>query len=223
MKIKTLLASTLVLVAGVALKAQDKLVPFKTAVPPPQLSCKPVMLKVPHLETQADTEARPLVMVSENSTNLALGKPVRSSDKRPVIGELSQITDGDKKSNEGSYVEFDGGLQWVQIDLEKTHKIYAIALWHFHAHVRVYHDIIVQISNDDKFLTGVTTVFNDDHDNSSGLGAGKDKAYVETNKGRVFPVGDTGIGVSGRYVRFYSRGSTANPANHYIEVEVWGE
>jgi len=77
----------------------------------------------------------------------------------------------------------------------------------------------VQISNDPDFLSGVTTVFNNDHDNSSGLGAGKDKAYVDTHKGRVFPV----AGVSGRYVRFYSKGNNVNSANHYIEAEVWGK
>jgi hypothetical protein len=29
--------------------------------------------------------------------------------------------------------------------------------------------------------------------------------------------------VAGRYVRLYSNGNTANTANHYIEVEVWGK
>ncbi|MGY8689571.1 MAG: hypothetical protein ACKVHP_17785 [Verrucomicrobiales bacterium] len=63
------------------------------------------------------------------------------------------------------------------------------------------------------------TVYNADHDNSSGLGKGTDKAYVETNKGRVID----GKGTKGRYVRLYSNGNTSNEMNHYIELEVYGK
>lgn len=219
MKLKTLLLAFITLLACVTLNAQDKMVPFKTQLPKPKLAGTPVAIKVSNLETAADVAARPPVMIPEGSTNLALNKPVTSSDSMPVIGMLEQITDGDKDSDEGCFVELGDGKQWIQIDLEKEHKIYAIALWHFHSQERAYHDVIVQISNDADFLAGVTTVFNNDDDNSSGLGAGKDKAYVDTSKGRVLPV----AGVSGRYVRFYSKGNTANSANHYIEAEVWGK
>ena len=211
--------SALVILTGAALHAQDGMVDFKTTFPPHKLAGTPVAIKVSHLETAADIAARPPVKIPEGSTNLALKKTVTSSDPLPVIGDLEQITDGDKDSDEGCFVELGDGKQWIQIDLEKEHKIHAIALWHFHSQERVYHDVVVQISNDPDFLKGVTTVFNNDHDNSSGLGAGKDKAYVDTNKGRVFPV----AGVGGRYVRFYSKGNTANSANHYIEAEVWGK
>ena len=225
MKTKLALLATFTataLLLGATLAAQDaadKLVPFKTALPKPKLAGTPVAIKVPNLETAADIAARPPVMIPEGSTNLALGKTVTSSDDMPVIGDLTLITDGDKDSDEGSYVELGDGKQWVQIDLGKEHKIHAIALWHFHSQERVYYDVVVQISNDPEFQKNVTTVFNNDKDNRSGLGAGKDKSYIDTNKGRVFPVD----GVSGRYVRFYSRGNTANSANHYIEAEVWGK
>ena len=59
---------------------------------------------------------------------------------------------------------------------------------------------------------------NNDHDNSSKLGEGKDKEYIETYEGRPFAVN----GVKGRYVRFTSRGNTSNGMNHYTEVEVYG-
>ncbi|MDF9826452.1 hypothetical protein M2447_000533 [Ereboglobus sp. PH5-10] len=219
MKIKNILLSTLALAACVTLGAQDKMVPFKTTLPKPKLAGTPVAIRVPHLETAADIDARKPVRVPEGSKNLAAEKPVTSSDSMPIIGMLEQITDGDKDSDEGCFVELGDGKQWVQIDLEKAHKIYAIALWHFHSQERAYHDVIVQISNDADFLTGVSTVFNNDHDNSSGLGKGADKAYTDTSRGRVLPVD----GVSGRYVRLYSKGNTANSANHYIEVEVWGK
>jgi len=44
----------------------------------------------------------------------------------------------------------------------------------------------------------VTTVFNNDHDNTSGLGAGKDKEYIETFDGKLFDP----KGVKARYVAF---------------------
>ena len=78
----------------------------------------------------------------------------------------------------------------------------------------------MQVSNDETFTDpGQTvTIYNADHDNSSGLGKGTDKAYVETNRGRVMPAGPT----VARYVRLYSNGNSSNEMNHYIEVEVWG-
>src|SRR6267142_4635728 len=37
--------------------------------------------------------------------NLALSKPVTSSDDNPIIGELTMVTDGDKEAGNGSFVE----------------------------------------------------------------------------------------------------------------------
>jgi hypothetical protein len=79
--------------------------------------------------------------------------------------------------------------------------------------------VIVQVSDDPEFKTGVTTVFNNDQDNSAKLGIGKDRAYIETNFGKLIDA----KGVKGRYVRVYSNGNTANDLNHYIEVEVFGK
>jgi hypothetical protein len=79
-------------------------------------------------------------------------------------------------------------------------------------------DVIVQISEDPDFIDGVTTVFNNDMDNSAGLGVGADMHYVETYFGEVFDA----RGLRGRYVRLYSNGNTANESNHCIEVEVYG-
>jgi hypothetical protein len=53
---------------------------------------------------------------------------------------------------------------------------------------------------------------------AAGLGIGKDKEYIETSEGRLFDP----KGLKGRYVRFYSSGSTADDPNHYIEVEIYG-
>ncbi len=77
---------------------------------------------------------------------------------------------------------------------------------------------IDQITDDDAFTQNVRTLFNNDHDDSSGLGAGKDMSYVETAEGKLVDA----KGHRARYVRLYSSGSNANELNHYVEVEVFG-
>ncbi len=178
----------------------------------------PPTLRTPNLEP-ARTSWPKSITVPEGTKNLALNKPVTANDSEPVIGEAEQITDGDKEGVEGSYVEFGPGSQWIQIDLQKRSSIYAVVVWHFHSEFRVYRDVVVQVSDDRNFTTGVKTVFNNDHDNSSGLGAGKDKEYIETFHGRIIG----GKGVKGRFVRLYSQGNTVNEMNHMIEVEVYGK
>ena len=83
----------------------------------------------------------------------------------------------------------------------------------------MYHDVVVQVSDDPEFKTSVTTLYNNDHDNSSGLGAGKDMSYVETSEGRLIDA----KGVRARHVRLYSNGNTTSELNHYVEVEVFGQ
>ena len=83
---------------------------------------------------------------------------------------------------------------------------------------RVYFDVIVQLADDAAFKKNVRTLFNNDHDNTSGLGAGKDMNYVETAEGKLVDA----KGARARYVRLYSKGNNANELNHYVEVEVFG-
>jgi hypothetical protein len=110
------------------------------------------------------------------------------------------------------------GKQWVQIDLEAPANIYKIAMWHYHKQAQAYIDVLVQVSDDPEFKTGVTTLFNSDHDDTSALGKGGDPAYVETNHGRVIDA----KGTKARYVRLWSNGNTSNDMNHYCEVQVYG-
>ena len=209
----TLLALALICAAGLAHAQETE--PLKLELPKPKLDGTPVPVKVPNLETPAKREP---LMVPKGTVNLAAGKPVTSSDSAPVIGDMVLITDGEKGSDEGFYVELAEGPQWIQVDLEKESVISAVLFWHFHSQHRAYNDVVVQIANDPDFLTGVTTVFNNDIDNSAGLGVGKDKAYVDNHEGKLIPINN----VKGRYVRLYSNGNTANPYNHYIELEVFG-
>ena len=186
-------------------------------VPKANIIGTPAPIKSMNLEPKAP---RPKIEVPDGVTNVALGKPVTSSDDFPLIGELEYVTDGDKTAAEGTAVELMNGLQWVQIDLEKECEIYAIAMWHFHQQERVYHDVIVQVSNDPEFLTGVTTVYNNDFDNSAKKGKGENLPYIETNNGKVIVVNPP---VKARYIRLFSNGNTTNDMNHYTEIEVYGK
>jgi hypothetical protein len=192
-------------------------VPLAIEFPPELIEGTPTPMNVPNL-VQPPTAA-PQFLVPEGTVLLSAGKPVTSSDDDPIIGTLDLITDGDKEAGEGYFVELLDGLQWVQIDLEASAEIHGVWVWHFHSQKRAYHDVIIQISDDADFKSGVTTVYNNDYDNSAGMGKGSDNPYVESRFGLVV----NGQGTKGRYVRLYSNGNTANEMNHYIEVEVYGK
>lgn len=189
------------------------------------------------------------LLVPEGTKLLSRGAEVTSSDDFPILGEIGMITDG----NDGDYdphmgfVELMPGLQWVQIDLGKQHEIQAIVVWNSYLTdaddyynqgeaaylARVYQDVVIQISNDPLFEKGVATVFNNDQDNSSGLGKGDDDPYVSTSEGHWVATG----GTVGRYVRVYSnghvklfggeemlleRGKPYTKTNDYAEIEIYG-
>jgi hypothetical protein len=206
-----------VLLVSTAALAQDKVV-LNTKLPPPLFVGTPVPINVPNLEPPIRGK-RPDFMVPAGTINLARNKKVSSSDNNPDVGTLDMVDDGDKAGDEGSWVELGPGKQWLQIDLAKKANIYAVLVWHFHSQARVYRDVVVQVSDDPTFRAGVTTIFNNDFHGDLGLGAGKDLNYIETYQGKLIDA----KGVSGRYVRLYSNGNTANKLNHYIEVEVWGK
>ncbi|HEY2329961.1 MAG TPA: discoidin domain-containing protein [Verrucomicrobiae bacterium] len=198
------------LLSATAAFAQGK-VPLQTKLPTPLFVGTPVPINVPNLEP-AQKGKRPDFLVPVGTVNLAKGRKVTASDNEPVVGTLDLVTDGDKEGDEGSWVELAPGKQWVQIDLEKSSKIFAVLVWHFHSQARVYRDVVVQVSDDPAFSKDVTTVFDDSS-------VGKDRAYIETYEGKLIDA----KGVKGRYVRLYSNGNTTNKLNHYIEVEVFGK
>jgi hypothetical protein len=191
--------------------------PLTTEIPPELIEGTPQPIKAPNLE-QAPSSA-PVMMVPEGTKLLSAGKTVTGSDDFPIIGELSYITDGDKEAGEGYFVELMDGPQWVQIDLEAPADLSAIWVWHYHSQARAYHDVIVQVSNDSTFESGVTTLFNNDYDDSAGQGKGSGKPYVDSRFGKLIDAKST----NAQYVRLYSNGNTANDMNHYIEVEVYGQ
>lgn len=222
MKTAILVASVAVILAVPAStwsQGDDQKAELKIKLPKPLFVGTPTNLKSPILDPSTGKARKPFFVPKGADTLLSLGKKVTSSDSAPVIGSLDQVTDGDKDGVDGCFVEISQGKQWVQIDLGEVCTMSAVVVWHFHSMARIYRDVVIQIANDQDFITNVRTVYNSDNDNSLGFGVGQDYEYIETNEGRLIDA----KGVSARYVRLYCNGSTAGEMNHYIEVEVYGK
>lgn len=212
-----LLLISIIWMVSLLFSQDGKLVPIKLELPKPMFIGTPQNLKVKNLQKPLG-KLRPAFLAPPGTVNIALGKTVYSSDDFPVIGEVEMITDGDKNAAEGSFVELGPFLQDVTIDLGTNYKMYAIVFWHFHKQARVYFDVVVQTAEDKDMTENVTTLFNNDIDNSARFGVGKDMHYVETSEGKLIDA----KGVTGRFVKLYSKGNTNNDLNHYIEVAVYG-
>jgi len=201
--------------------AEETKVPLKTEIPEEVLVGTPpdvLSMLFPGLEKPPKGKG-PDFLVPKGTVNLALKKKVTSSDANPILGELKYVTDGKKDGTEDAFVELGPMKQWVQIDLEKPSDIYAVFVWRYFREARSYHDVIIQVADDEKFTKNVKTVYSNDQDNSSRMGVGKSRPYIETNFGKLIDA----KGAKGRFVRLYSQGNTANDLNHYVEVEIFGK
>ena len=201
--------------------AEERKVPLVTKIPQEMLVGTPpdvLSMLFPGLEKPPKGK-RPPLLVPEGTVNVALKKKVTSSDPAPILGELAFVTDGKKEGTEDNYVELGPMKQWVQIDLGQPCTIYALFVWHYFREARSYHDVIVQVADDADFSKNIRTIYSNDQDNSSGMGIGKARPYIETHQGKRIDA----KGVRARYVRLYSAGNTANDLNHYVEVEVFGK
>ena len=197
------------------LRAADT-VPLKLKLPAHTTKGTPEDLPAgPSIEPPSDKPPTP-IQVPPGVTNVALGKKVTSS-VAPYTGELTQLTDGKREPYDEDVMEFKKGPQWVQVDLGDSFAIYAIAMWHDHRVIQAFHDVIVQASDDPEFKSGVSTLFNNDTDNSSKQGVGTDREYFELEFGRVVP----GKGTKARYVRAYTKGSSLSAINCWQEIEVY--
>lgn len=197
---------------------QSNMVPIPLELPKPMFVGTPENIEGVENLMKPLGKARPPFPAPEGTKVISRDKSVTGSEDFPIIGEYSWIVDGDKNASEGSLVEMGPFKQWITIDLEGKYEIYAIVVWHYHKTARVYFDVVVQIGSDSEFVTDVATVFNNDLDNSAGLGVGQDMHYVETAEGKLIDA----KGTIGQYVRLYSGGNHANDMNHYVEVEVFG-
>jgi hypothetical protein len=207
--------------AGVASNAADAdLAPLPLKLPLPTLKGTPEDLpKGPNIEPLTE-KTRPVFLAPKGARNVALNKKVTASDRNPFIGQLSQITDGQKEAFDDQVVEMRKGVQWVQVDLGEVCDIYAVLLWHDHRLIQAFRSVVVQAADDPDFIDNVTTLFNNDTENVAGLGIGFDKQYFETQQGKLIPVKGA---LRTRYLRFYSRGSNSSAVNCYQEIEVYGQ
>ena len=196
--------------------AEEELAPLPVKPPTPTLKGTPSDLPSgPNVEPPPE-KPRPPFLAPKGVVNVAAGKKVTSSI-RPYTGTLSQITDGLKEPEDEQVVEMRKGKQWVQVDLGEPFKIHAIVVWHDHRLLQVFRDVIVQVADDPDFTQNVQTIYNNDLDNSAGLGIGTDKEYFETFQGRTFDA----KGVVSRYVRSYTAGSSLAAINVCQEIEVY--
>ena len=171
----------------------------------------------PNVEPLSD-KPRPPMMVPPGLKNVALGAKVTCSDKNASADMLAKVIDGSKDASDDSIIFLRKGTQWVQLDLGSVYETFAIVIWHAHNTAKVYHNVIVQTADDPDFIQNVRTIFNNDQENTSGLGVGTDREYYETNEGKLIDA----KGAKARYFRFYSKGSTESAMNEYTEIEIYG-
>ena len=212
------LAVVHVVVAGEKTPAGN-LAPLPLTLPAPTLKGTPPdnPIKGPNIEPLDLDKQRPPFLAPAGAQNVALHKKVTASDPKPGNGEPALVTDGSKEANDDDVLELHKGVQHVQIDLEAPCQIYAIVLWLDHRYYQIFHDVVVQAADDAAFTRNVRTLFNNDLDNSAGLGAGKDKEYWETKEGKLIDAN----GATARYVRCTTQGGTESGLNCFTEIEVY--
>ncbi len=212
------LCAGILFVSNVVAADSGTTVPLILKLPAPALKGTPKDIPITeHIEPPSD-KPRPPMMVPGGLKNIAPSAKLTCSDKNATPDTLAKLVDGEKEATDENIVSFRKGTQWVQLDFGAPQEIFAIVIWHAYNSGQIYHDVIVRLSDDPNFVENVHTVFNNDYDNSSGLGAGSDKEYFESNEGKLIDA----KGVKGRYLRIYSKGSTDGVLNEYTELEVYG-
>jgi hypothetical protein len=109
------------------------------------------------------------------------------------------------------------------VDLGRPCTIYGVCVWHYYKNPVIYNDVIVQASDDEHFTQNVRMLFNNDHDDSSGLGAGSDTAYFSRWWGELVDTrGRDYLGITARFVRVYTNGGAAGEDTRIVEIAVYG-
>jgi fibronectin type 3 domain-containing protein len=172
------------------------------------------------------SELSNVVPVATRPANAALHKPVSTNGQMQALHEGNPtyvLTDGyfwREGAGADYYTWLRSGLVWMQVDLGEQKAVKAIALQHTASATEKFRDVIVQLSNDPTFATGVTTVYNNDANGDAGQGVGTDPEYVEGRNGKYFILNSP---VAARYVRVWSRGSSASTTNKFTELQVYLE
>ncbi|MBW8016555.1 MAG: discoidin domain-containing protein [Planctomycetes bacterium] len=204
---------------GIKTDAAAGMIPLPVVLPEPIEVGTPIPIPKGENMEEDTGDDRPTFYVPKGTTNVALKKTVTCPDEDITPEELERIVDGDMSGTDGTWVELGLYEQQITIDLGAPHEISAILLWHYFKETRVYYDVVVQTADDADFITNAKTHFNNDFDDTHGIGAGKDKNYVEKPKGKLI----NAKGIKGRYVRLYSAENSVNQLNHYVEVAVFGK
>lgn len=222
---RCILASCILLGLTQALLAADDataksggLVPLELKLPAPGFKGTPKDIQLSSYVEPLSDKPRPPMLVPAGLKNIAPTAKLTCSDKNATAENLAKVVDGDKEANEQSVIYLRKGTQYIQMDFGSPQEIFAIVIWHAHLAAKVYHDVVVQVADDPDFINGVKAIFNNDQDNSSGLGVGTDREFFETHEGKLIDA----KGVKTRYMRFYSKGSTESAMNEYTEIEVYG-
>jgi hypothetical protein len=197
---------------------KEGLVPLDIKLPTPAFKGTPKDIQLSDYVEPLSDKPRPPMMVPPGLKNLASSAKITSSDANATPETLAKIVDGDKEPSDQSIIFLRKGTQYVQMDLGSPSEIFAIVIWHAHNTAKVYRDVIVQVADDAAFTQNARIIFNNDQDNSSKLGVGKDREYFETNEGKLI----NAKGEKAQFLRFYSKGSTESALNEYTEVEVYG-
>jgi hypothetical protein len=197
--------------------AQDK-VALDLKLPAPAFKGTPKDIELSSYVEPLSDKPRPAFMVPAGLKNLAPQAKVTASDKNATTEALAKVTDSDKEASDQSIIFLRKGTQYVQMDLGAPQELFALVVWHAHNSAKVYRDVVIQVADDAEFQKNVRTLYNNDQDNTSGLGVGTDREYFETHEGRLID----GKGQKAQFVRFYSKGSTESALNEYTEIEVYG-
>ncbi len=210
--------SLVCLIAAGGALAADQMVPLEIKLPAPAFKGTPKDIQLSSYVEPLSDKPRPIMQVPAGLKNLAVGAKTTCSDKNATSDVLAKLSDGDKEASDQSIFYLRKGTQWVQMDFGAPQELFALVLWHAHNSAKVYHDVIVQVADDADFIENVRTVFNNDQDNTSGLGVGTDREFFETHEGKLIDA----KGIKARFIRFYSKGSTESALNEYTEIEVYG-
>ncbi len=194
----------------------DALVPLKLKLPAAVGAGTPKNVP-PGSSVELNPKPPPPLLMPKDAVNVAPGKKISCSDKNATAGDLAKLTDGDKEAEESSILLLHKGLQWVQIDLGMPHEIFAVVVWHAFDAPKIYRSVIVQIADDADFTENARALFNNDRENSAGLGIGTDRQYFESNQGKIIDA----KGARARFVRLYSNGNSDSLLNEYTEVEIY--
>ncbi|MBO9607045.1 MAG: hypothetical protein J7639_13885 [Paenibacillaceae bacterium] len=155
--------------------------------------------------------------VPASTVNLAVYNTAITASFLPSpVRPLSYLTDN-KFDSSNYFLPTVPGPQYVQLDLGQNVDLSKVKLWHYYNDSRIYHNVIIQVSTTADFSSGVTTLFNNDNDNSSGQGIGTDAEYYEGASGLElqFPA------VTARFIRCWVDGNSVNDFGHWTELQVF--